>query len=35
VYNFPPDIQEIPRVGDFAFERLTGFVKSSGDEVRI
>jgi hypothetical protein len=33
VYNFTPWLEEIPRVTDFAFERLTGFVRSSRDEV--
>jgi len=33
VYNFTPWLQKIPKVNDFAFERLTGFVKSSRDEV--
>ncbi|KAL0064689.1 hypothetical protein AAF712_008387 [Marasmius tenuissimus] len=32
VYNFHPAIETIPKVFDFAFERLTGFVKSSRDE---
>ncbi|KAL0581003.1 hypothetical protein V5O48_000997 [Marasmius crinis-equi] len=32
VYNFHPSIETIPKVFDFAFERLTGFVKSSRDE---
>ncbi|KAG6850279.1 hypothetical protein H0H93_015536 [Arthromyces matolae] len=32
VYNFPPHLEEIPRVTDFAFERLGGFIKSSRDE---
>uniref|UniRef100_A0A0W0EVD7 Putative RNA processing-related protein, mitochondrial RNA degradation n=1 Tax=Moniliophthora roreri TaxID=221103 RepID=A0A0W0EVD7_MONRR len=32
VYNFPPTLEVIPKVFDFAFERLTGFVKSSSDE---
>jgi hypothetical protein len=31
VYNFPPTLQSIPDVRDFAFERLTGFVTSSAD----
>lgn len=33
VYNFTPWLQRIPQVNDFAFERLTGFVKSSRDDV--
>ncbi|KAK7469134.1 hypothetical protein VKT23_003625 [Stygiomarasmius scandens] len=32
VYNFPPALEIIPKVIDFAFERLTGFIKSSRDE---
>ncbi|KAG6830703.1 hypothetical protein H0H92_015179 [Tricholoma furcatifolium] len=32
VYNFPPHIEMIPRVNEFAFERLPGFIKSSSDE---
>ncbi|KAJ7644071.1 mitochondrial protein Pet127-domain-containing protein [Roridomyces roridus] len=32
VYNFPPHLENIPKVTDFAFERLPGFVKSSRDE---
>ncbi|THV05252.1 Pet127-domain-containing protein [Dendrothele bispora CBS 962.96] len=32
VYNFPPALEIVPKVVDFAFERLTGFVKSSRDE---
>ncbi|KAF8964217.1 mitochondrial protein Pet127-domain-containing protein [Flammula alnicola] len=32
VYNFTPWLEKIPKVNDFAFERLTGFVKSSRDE---
>ncbi|TFK73566.1 Pet127-domain-containing protein [Pluteus cervinus] len=32
VYNFPPSLQQIPKVTDFAFERLSGFIKSSRDE---
>ncbi|KAF9219174.1 Pet127-domain-containing protein [Gyrodon lividus] len=31
VYNFSPWIESIPKVTDFAFERITGFVKSSKD----
>ncbi|KAF9468569.1 mitochondrial protein Pet127-domain-containing protein [Collybia nuda] len=32
VYNFPPYLENIPKVNDFAFERLSGFIKSSRDE---
>lgn len=32
VYNFPPHLENIPPVTDFAFERLPGFIKSSRDE---
>ncbi|KAF8917073.1 mitochondrial protein Pet127-domain-containing protein [Mucidula mucida] len=32
VYNFHPKVQSIPKVNDFAFERLPGFTKSSRDE---
>ncbi|KAF5382603.1 hypothetical protein D9615_002963 [Tricholomella constricta] len=32
VYNFPPYLENIPKVTDFAFERLSGFIKSSRDE---
>ncbi|KIM43393.1 hypothetical protein M413DRAFT_444219 [Hebeloma cylindrosporum] len=32
VYNFTPWLQRIPKVNDFAFERLIGFVSSSRDE---
>ncbi|GLB38468.1 putative mitochondrial protein Pet127 [Lyophyllum shimeji] len=32
VYNFPPYLEIIPKVSDFAFERLGGFIKSSRDE---
>ena len=35
VYNFTPWLETIPKVSDFAFERLDGFVKSSHDEVRF
>ncbi|KIJ05430.1 hypothetical protein PAXINDRAFT_60409, partial [Paxillus involutus ATCC 200175] len=31
VYNFTPWIESIPKVTDFAFERITGFVRSSKD----
>ncbi|KAL4075130.1 mitochondrial protein Pet127-domain-containing protein [Scleroderma yunnanense] len=31
VYNFTPWLEDIPRVNDFAFERVTGFIKSSQD----
>jgi hypothetical protein len=33
VYNFTPWLQKVPKVNDFAFERLSGFIKSSRDEV--
>ncbi|KIK69607.1 hypothetical protein GYMLUDRAFT_33983 [Collybiopsis luxurians FD-317 M1] len=32
VYNFPPALGIIPKVFDFAFERLTGFIRSSRDQ---
>ncbi|KAL1692815.1 mitochondrial protein Pet127-domain-containing protein, partial [Schizophyllum commune] len=32
VYNFTPDLEHLPKVTDFAFERVEGFVKSSRDE---
>ncbi|KAF8908913.1 mitochondrial protein Pet127-domain-containing protein [Gymnopilus junonius] len=32
VYNYTPWLERIPKVNDFAFERLTGFIKSSRDE---
>ncbi|KAK7056725.1 hypothetical protein VNI00_002442 [Paramarasmius palmivorus] len=32
VYNFHPVLETIPKVFDFAFERLTGFVRSSRDQ---
>ncbi|KAJ7459785.1 RNA processing-related protein, mitochondrial RNA degradation [Mycena latifolia] len=32
VYNFPPHLENIPKVTEFAFERLPGFIKSSRDE---
>ncbi|KAG5651235.1 hypothetical protein H0H81_009354 [Sphagnurus paluster] len=32
VYNFPPYLEHIPKVTDFAFERLGGFISSSRDE---
>ena len=35
VYNFPPHLENIPNVLDFAFERLQGFVSSSRDNVSI
>ena len=35
VYNFTPWLENIPKVTDFAFERLSGFVKSSRDEVGL
>ncbi|KIK28182.1 hypothetical protein PISMIDRAFT_7693 [Pisolithus microcarpus 441] len=31
VYNFTPWLEAIPKVNDFAFERITGFVRSSQD----
>ncbi|KAG6875420.1 hypothetical protein C0992_003933 [Termitomyces sp. T32_za158] len=31
VYNFPPYLEVIPKVTDFAFERLGSFIKSSHD----
>lgn len=33
VYNFTPWIENIPDVKSFAFERVTGFVRSSQDNV--
>ncbi|KAF8158335.1 mitochondrial protein Pet127-domain-containing protein [Crassisporium funariophilum] len=32
VYNFTPWLEKIPKVNHFAFERLSGFIKSSRDE---
>ncbi|KAH7924960.1 Pet127-domain-containing protein [Leucogyrophana mollusca] len=32
VYNFTPWVESVPKVTDFAFERVTGFIKSSADE---
>ncbi|KAJ4482210.1 mitochondrial protein Pet127-domain-containing protein [Lentinula aciculospora] len=32
VYNFPPALGIVPKVEEFAFERLTGFIRSSRDE---
>ncbi|KAJ7212191.1 mitochondrial protein Pet127-domain-containing protein [Mycena pura] len=32
VYNFSPHLENIPKVTDFAFERLAGFISSSRDE---
>ncbi|KAG1761033.1 mitochondrial protein Pet127-domain-containing protein, partial [Suillus occidentalis] len=32
VYNFSPWLESIPKVTDFAFERVTGFIRSSQDE---
>ncbi|KAJ3935095.1 MAG: mitochondrial protein Pet127-domain-containing protein [Lentinula lateritia] len=32
VYNFSPALGIIPKVADFAFERLTGFIRSSRDD---
>jgi len=34
VYNFTPWLETIPKVNDFAFERVTGFIRSSQDNVR-
>ena len=34
VYNFTPWLETIPKVTDFAFERVTGFIRSSQDNVR-
>ncbi|KAG1733018.1 mitochondrial protein Pet127-domain-containing protein [Suillus paluster] len=31
VYNFTPWLESIPKVTDFAFERVTGFIRSSHD----
>ncbi|KAG0693199.1 mitochondrial protein Pet127-domain-containing protein [Suillus ampliporus] len=31
VYNFTPWLESIPKVTDFAFERVTGFIRSSQD----
>ncbi|KAK7690049.1 hypothetical protein QCA50_006694 [Cerrena zonata] len=31
VYNFSPRLQAIPKVEEFAFDRVTGFIKSSSD----
>jgi hypothetical protein len=33
VYNFSTWLEKIPKVTDFAFERLAGFIRSSRDEV--
>ena len=33
VYNFTTWLESIPNVKDFAFDRITGFVSSSADEV--
>ncbi|KAJ7288412.1 mitochondrial protein Pet127-domain-containing protein [Mycena rebaudengoi] len=33
VYNFPPRLENLPNVKEFAFERLPGFIKSSRDEA--
>lgn len=35
VYNFTPWLESIPKVTDFAFERVTGFIRSSQDDVRL
>ncbi|EGN98005.1 hypothetical protein SERLA73DRAFT_109301 [Serpula lacrymans var. lacrymans S7.3] len=32
VYNFTPWLESIPNVKDFAFERITGFIRSSRDQ---
>ncbi|KAF7978478.1 hypothetical protein HWV62_45609 [Athelia sp. TMB] len=32
VYNFPTWLENIPNVKDFAFDRVTGFVRSSADD---
>ncbi|KAJ7175787.1 mitochondrial protein Pet127-domain-containing protein [Mycena filopes] len=32
VYNFPPHLENLPKVTEFAFERLPGFIKSSRDK---
>ncbi|KAF7314200.1 hypothetical protein MKEN_00892200 [Mycena kentingensis (nom. inval.)] len=32
VYNFTPYLEDIPKVTNFAFEKLVGFIKSSHDE---
>ncbi|EIW81437.1 Pet127-domain-containing protein [Coniophora puteana RWD-64-598 SS2] len=32
VYNFDPWLEEVPDVSDFAFDRITGFIKSSRDK---
>ncbi|KAJ7254384.1 mitochondrial protein Pet127-domain-containing protein [Mycena haematopus] len=32
VYNFSPHLETLPKVTEFAFERLPGFIKSSRDE---
>ncbi|KAJ6508893.1 Pet127-domain-containing protein [Mycena sanguinolenta] len=32
VYNFSPHLESLPKVTEFAFERLPGFIKSSRDE---
>ncbi|KAG2336896.1 Pet127-domain-containing protein [Suillus weaverae] len=32
VYNFTPWLESIPKVTDFAFERVTGFIRSSQDD---
>jgi hypothetical protein len=35
VYNYSPWLEKIPSVTDFAFDRLTPFIKSSRDEVGL
>ncbi|CAL1713190.1 unnamed protein product [Somion occarium] len=32
VYNFTPRLKSIPKVEEFAFDRVTGFIKSSSDK---
>ncbi len=33
VFNFTPWLQKVPKVHDFDFERVQGFIKSSQDNV--
>lgn len=33
VYNFTTWLESIPDVKEFAFDRVTGFIRSSGDDV--
>lgn len=35
VYNFTTWLESIPNVKEFAFDRVTGFIKSSSDEVCV